>query len=228
MVKFFALIPRAEGVSAQEFHDHWRHPHGSMGRAVPSLRSYVQSHQLHTDVLGEGQAEFEGIAESIFDSVEDGIGFGTEPAYVDHIQPDEPNFVDQSRLEWLYADEEVLVSRPKQEEGASYADVQWLHLDLPVSTKILQFVRRDGDPGWAGSDDAELGRRIGALRHVRDYPSRAAHGDDPPYIGVRELWWPTVSAFEAGVRGDTEAFNELVSRGGDAVTLLVQAERLLR
>lgn len=229
MIQFFALIPRLEGVSSSEFHDHWRHPHGTMGRNIPSLRTYVQSHQIHTDLLGPGQAQFEGIAESTFDTNDDAANFGADPYYVQHIQPDEPNFVDQARLEWLNTEEEVLVSRRCESEGASFPDALWLNLDLPVSIKLLQFVRADGPAEWAGDDDADLGSRIGALRHVRNHPSKAVHGDTPPYIGVRQLWWPTRSAFDAGVSNDREAFDQLVRKGGvNAVTLLAQAERFLR
>jgi hypothetical protein len=228
MIQFFALIPRIEGVSSQEFHDHWRHPHGTMGRMIPTLRSYVQAHQIHIDLLGSDQAQFEGIAESTFDTVKDAMEFGEEPYYKKYIQPDEPNFVDVPRLEWLNTEEEVLVPRARIQDGASYADALWLHLDLPLSIQLLQFIRRDGNPQWAGNDDIELGRRIGALRHVRNYPSKEIHGDKPPYLGVRQLWWPTLSAFEAGVRNDRDAFNQIVKKTGSAVTLLAQAERFLR
>jgi hypothetical protein len=43
---------------------------------------------------------------------------------VRYIQPDEPNFVDQSRVEWLYAEEEVVVSPLKGHAGAFYADAR--------------------------------------------------------------------------------------------------------
>ena len=122
MIHFFALIPRIQGVSSQEFHDHWRHPHGTMGRHSPTLRSYVQAHQIHTDLLGSEQAEFEGIAESTFDTLTDALAFGDEPYYTRHIKPDEPNFVDQSRLLWFNTTEEVLVPRLNEQNGASYAD----------------------------------------------------------------------------------------------------------
>lgn len=228
MIHFFALIPRVKGVSTQEFHDHWRHPHATMGRSILTIRSYVQDHQIHTDLLGPDQAQFEGIAESTFDTVKDAMEFGKEPHYKKYVQPDEPNFVDVPRLEWLNTEEEVLVPRARTEDGASYADSLWLHLDVPVSIKLLQFIRRDGNADWAGRDDIELGSRIGALRHVRNYPSREIHGDNPSYLGVRQLWWPTVSAFEAGVRKDRDAFNQLVKKARSAVTLLAQAERFLR
>lgn len=228
MIQFFALIPRIHGVSPQEFHDHWRHPHGTMGRNIPTLRSYVQAHQIHTDFLGSDQAEFEGIAESTFDTLRDARAFGEEPYYKKYIQPDEPNFVDQRRLQWLNTEEEVLVPRISEREGVSYADALWLHLDLPVAIQLLQFIRPDGNSDWAGSEDVELGRRIGALRHVRNHPTGEIHGEDLSYRGVRQLWWPTRSAFENGVRNDVDAFKHLVSKAGNAVTLLAQAERFLR
>jgi hypothetical protein len=228
MIHFFALIPRIQGVSSQEFHDHWRHPHGTMGRHSPTLRSYVQAHQIHTDLLGSEQAEFEGIAESTFDTLTDALAFGDEPYYTRHIKPDEPNFVDQGRLLWFNTTEEVLVPRLNEENGASYADALWLHLDLSVSIQLLQFIRPDGNPQWAASDDVELGRRIGALRHVRNYPAQGAPDDVASLIGARQLWWPTRSAFEAGAQNDPKAFEQLVARGGNAVTLLAQAERFLR
>lgn len=83
-------------------------------------------------------------------------------------------------------------------------------------------------PAVLGNDDAELGRRIGALRHVRNTASAAVHGDDAAWLGARELWWPTQTAFERGVATDPEAFRELISSGGESVTLLAQAERFLR
>lgn len=227
MIKFFALIARAEAVTSQEFHDHWRHPHGSMGRLIPSQRFYVQSHHLPNDHFGPDQAMYEGIAETGFDTVEDALGFGTEPQYVNHVQPDEPNFVGPG-LEWLYADEEVLQPRYSVQDGASYADANWSHLDRPYSIKVLQFIRRNGNPDWRGTNDAELGRRIGALRHVRNTASAAVHGDDAAWLGARELWWPTFTAFQRGVAADPEAFRELISRAGESVTLLAQAERFLR
>lgn len=228
MIQFFALIPRLPDVSSQEFHDHWRHPHGTMGRMIPTLRSYVQAHQIHTDLLPPEQAEFEGIALSQFDSLKDAVEFGAEPYYTKYIQPDEPNFVDQSRLRWLNTEEEVLVPRATERQGAPYADALWLHLNLPVSIQLLQFVRPNGNRQWAGEEDEALGRRIGALRHVRNYPNREAHGENPSFLGARQLWWPTRSAFEAGVEADREAFSTLVSKSGSAITLLAQSERFLR
>ncbi|EHR61214.1 EthD domain-containing protein [Saccharomonospora cyanea] len=228
MIHFFVLVPRKRGMAPREFHDHWRHPHATVESRVPTLRHYALSHRLHTDRLGPAQSEFDGITEAVFDTVHDAMHFGEEPYYERHVEPDEPVFVDSSRLVWMATEEEVLVPRASEQDGADHADALWLHLDRPVSVKLVQFVRTGGSPDWAGEPDVDLGRRIGALRHVRNRPSRLVHGDEPPFRGVRQLWWPTLSAFEAGVAGGTDAFDELLDRAGDALTLLVQEERYLR
>ncbi|QJT06365.1 EthD domain-containing protein [Streptomyces asoensis] len=227
MIRFFALIARAEGVSSQEFHDHWRHPHGTMGNRIANMRSYVQGHQIHTDLLGQDQASYEGIAITGFDNIQEALAFGNEPQYVEHVQPDEPNFVDQSRLLWLYTTEEVLVGRAKPQDGADYADTLWNDLDHGTSIQLLQFIR-PGNPDWAGEDDAELGRRIGALRHARNPAASEAGDANPDLIGARQLWWPTLTAFQQGVAKDPDAVKQLLAQGGDAHTALVRSERFLR
>lgn len=226
MIRFFSLLPRRDGVTSAEFHDHWRHPHGTMGRLIPGLGDYVQAHQVHTDVLGADQARYEGVAISSFDSAQAAARLLTEPQYLDHVAPDEAAFQDVTGVRFLSTEEEVLVSRPT--DGGHPADAQWNVLERPTSTQLLQFVHTDGRADWAGEDDAELGRRIGAFRHARNHPSTAAHGGEPPFRGVRQLWWPTVSAFHAGVRADPDAFEVLLTRPGRATTLLTVSERFLR
>ena len=104
----------------------------------------------------------------------------------------------------------------------------WSPLDRPYSKCFSSFTA-PGTPDWAGDDDAELGNRIGAFRHVRDHILPETMSDDSTWVGARELWWPTLTAFHTGVAADRAAFDELVSRGGqDALTLLVQSERYLR
>jgi hypothetical protein len=87
---------------------------------------------------------------------------------------------------------EVLVSFPQEADGASREDSLWREHQRPNTTKILHFIGPDGNPDWAGEDDAGLGRRIGAFRHLRSRPagrgrrmiampaSPAGHGGEPP------------------------------------------------
>ena len=124
-------------------------------------------------------------------------------------------------------EEEVLEGRLVEEED-NYADALWLNLDLPTSIVLLQFVEPSGNSDWTKETDHELGKAIGAFRHVRNYPSSEIHGDSPDYIGVRQLWWPTLSAFESGVRKNPEAFKELLEQAGQSFTTLTKVERFLR
>lgn len=186
-----------------------------------------QAHQLDTDRLGPGQDEFDGVAMSSFDSPKDAAALVDEPLFVENIRPDEPLFQDLPRVVFFITDEDVIVSRHAIGTRAP-ADRQWDVLERPTRIHLLQFVHLDGNPDWAGTDDAELGLRIGALRHAVNRPSAEVHGDSPPFLGVRQLWWPTLTAFEDGVDADRAAFDELIARGGHAITMLAVSERFLR
>ena len=84
-VRFFGLIPRLPSLSRAEFHDHYRHPHGTHGLHNPGIQSYVQSHRIDTDFLGDEQRRYDAIAEVVFGSVEDGLGLATADNYLTHL-----------------------------------------------------------------------------------------------------------------------------------------------
>jgi uncharacterized protein (TIGR02118 family) len=224
MIKFFGLIPRRAGISPQEFHDHYRHPHGTLGRMIPTFRAYVQSHQIESVLLGPDQRRFEAVAEVWFDTAADAVGLANDPHYLKYVQPDEPNFVDLENLKWLYVNEEVLVSGPEATGELAEVGLQGFHVERATSVKLMQFI--EGEPTFprTADEDRALGRRLGAARHVRSRPHADIHVSEPPaYSGVQELWWPTVSAFEEGAAAN-EALAEFLAPSG-TITLLAQAER---
>ncbi len=91
----FGCIPRRPDVSVEYFHDHWRHPHGTLGRHISTMRAYVQSHQTHSNLLDEAdQVRFEGCAEIWFDSDEDAKAFPQELIYARDI-------TQMSRSSWI-------------------------------------------------------------------------------------------------------------------------------
>src|SRR3546814_4815654 len=75
--------------------------------------------------------------------------------------------------------------------------------------------------------DKALGDRIGAFRHVHSFAIDAVHKGTSPFIGARELWWPTLSDFERGVAGDRAAFDALLAQAGQHYTMLASAERVI-
>jgi uncharacterized protein (TIGR02118 family) len=228
MIKFFGLIPRRLDISSEEFHDHYRHPHGTLGRQIPTFRDYVQSHQVHTDRLGDGQETFEAVAEVWFDTVSDAMGLADDPHYIEHVQPDEPNFVDMDKLKWLYTTEEVLISAPDvRSVDAAARGLQRFHLERATSIKLMQFRPEGSVVERSADEDADLGARLGAIRHVRCRPQREIHADEPPAFGeVQELWWPTIWEFEQATASG-EALREFMEIAPASVTLLAQAERFL-
>jgi hypothetical protein len=227
-IKMFGCIPRRPDISKQYFHDHWRHPHGTLGRRISTFRGYVQSHQIHSELLGPDQTRFEGCAEVWFDNVSDAATFPSEPIYMRDIIPDEPLFVDMPKLRFAFTHEEVLVSGPDLREKISDGNAAWRTDNRPVSVKLLQFIiEANGDSPWDTNEDALLGRRIGALRHVRCRPVAELHPEGSFVVGIRELWWPTQWDMEHGIAADSIAWQELLNRPARANAFVANAERFI-
>jgi uncharacterized protein (TIGR02118 family) len=225
-VKILAAIPRRKDLSEQEFHDHWRHPHGTLSKKIACLRGYVQSHRIVTELLPDTQMVYDGITELWYDSLQDALHMGSDPAHAKYNVPDEPLFVDMDGLSFTFFEEEVLRSRPdvrSQDDAA----VQWSPTDWSVCVKIIQLVDADGSVDWAGESDLALGDEIGAYRHVRNRPIMSVHGDAPPFIGARELWWPTLTDFRNKVGKAPDAFRSLIGAAGRYHAMLAQSERVI-
>jgi len=226
-VKMFGAIPRAPHLTPEQFHDHYRHPHGTLGRHISLMKGYVQCHQVHSDHLGSDQTRFEACAEVLIDSPQDAINFGQDPIYLRDVIDDEINFVDMPNLRWIFVREEIIVSGPDLREPISKGDAAWRIDNRPLSFKVLQFIEEDGQTPWDQTDDAALGRRIGALRHVRGRPDPIVHPDGAFAIGVRELWWPTKMAMDRGIAGDPDAWKALIGRPARSTTFAGTAERFI-
>src|SRR3546814_13694078 len=98
-------------------------------------------------------------------------------------------------LKFTFFEEDIIRSRPAVDDPDDAA-VQWLPTEWPVSVKILQLVKADGNPAWAGEQDKALSDRIGSFRHVRSYAVYAVYKGTTPFIDRRELCWPTPADFE--------------------------------
>src|SRR3546814_18189468 len=84
---------------------------------------------------------------------------GKDPAHRKYNIPDEPLFVDMDGLKFTFFEEDIIRSRPAVDDPDDAA-VQWSPTEWSVSVKILQLVKADGNPAWAGDQDKALGDRI--------------------------------------------------------------------
>ena len=225
MIKFFGLIPRKPGMPVQHFHDHWRHPHGTLALPTDTFRGYVQSHQFPHAALGADSSVFEGFAEIWFDDLTDAAGFATHPQYVNYVKVDEPNFVDLPRLKWLNTEQDVVVSEPDGGHLGHHGDTIWSHLTAHTSIKLLQFLAVP-DP-LTRQEFSDCAIAAGAVRAVRCNGISAEASQEPAFVVVRELWWPTLSHFEIAFEAHPEALAQLLARPGGTETALVTAERFL-
>lgn len=221
MVKLIELIPPRPDIPVQTFHDHWRHPHGTLAMNSRPVRRYLQNHRIDSPMVGPNGTAYEGVAEVWFDSMEAIEGIARDPFIIEHVFPDEERFVDRANLVVFTASEEVLATAPKG--GPGLYDDDWSDNNRPLAIKLLQFVSTDGTERWDSDDDADLGQRIGALRQVRNRPI----GDSRPFLGMRELWWPTLTSFEQGVARDSDAWRRITTRPASSFLFLAQSERLI-
>lgn len=216
MIKVFALIPRRPDVPVDEFHDHWRHPHGDLALRITTMQGYLQSHRLASPGGGLVDPIYEGIAEVWFEDLATAAGMGEDPNYVEGCHADEPLFIDVDRLAFLMTDQDVLQAGPPVAQDAA-------------GVKLLILLPAGGGEDAVGrsrEQERELGDRLGATRHVLCTPSAEAYADaEPPYGGVRELWWPDRRALEAGRDAEPAAWEALVGSATEA--LLATEHRVL-
>ena len=111
MVKLFALLPRREDLTHDEFVDHWLNHHAPLIRSTPSLARHIVRYEQHVrhrpDALS-GSAGFDGVTEQWFADMDEFVAFMSEPEYGELIAPDEQRFLDMERLEFIITEEPVV------------------------------------------------------------------------------------------------------------------------
>jgi hypothetical protein len=225
--KLFGLAYRKDGITSQQFHDHYRHPHGTLGMLPTTLRHYVQSHRIDHPMVAAAEDSFEAVAELWVDNKRDVESFRSEPSVLRYLIEDEPRFLDLEKGHLIATREEIVMSTPPFGDDIDEADRFWSAYVAPNSIKFMQFISVRGNPDWATGDDAELPLALGALRFARCHAMHSFHGIRLQYLGVRELWWPTLTAFEEGVARAPHAWEALQASAGQAASFLARAERFL-
>jgi len=112
MVKLFAVLRRRQDMSTEEFVAHWRDVHGPLIAGEPTLARHIvryEQHVRHRPEALSGTEDVDGVAVQWFESMDDFVGFVSEPKYAELIAPDERRFLDLDRLEYVICEEPTVV-----------------------------------------------------------------------------------------------------------------------
>ena len=215
--KIFGFLARKPDLSSQEFHDHYRHPHGTMGLSISTLRDYVQSHQVDVELLDESQSRFEIVAELWFDNAEDIRTLRSEPMMKAFHNADEFKFCDMRASKSFIGEEDVVQSGPAF-ESEDEPQARWRHFRRPTSIKLIQYVLQEAQGELAKDEITSLGERLGAYRQVLWHPAPDGQASldvrrtEPEFSEVREFWWPTLTELRRSVESDRAAWDMLTRR----------------
>jgi uncharacterized protein (TIGR02118 family) len=108
VVKLVCFLKRKEGLSLEEFHDHWLNRHAPLIASTEPFASLVKRYEQHRRVAEPawmGTAGFDGITIQWFDSTADVEAFVTAPEYASVLAPDEASFLDTDALVWMVTEE---------------------------------------------------------------------------------------------------------------------------
>src|SRR3546814_7952632 len=86
--------------------------------------SDLQSHRIVSPLLPDTQLAYDGITELWYDSLDDALNMGKDPAHRKYNIPDEPLFVDMDGLKFTFFEEDIIRSRPAVDDPDDAA-VQW-------------------------------------------------------------------------------------------------------
>lgn len=97
MVKFFFILRRKPGVSAEEFRCYWKETHGPIVARLPGLVRYFQHHvaSVPRPEYAQEDAPIDGIVETWWESPEALQHVQTTPE-LQAVIADEPNFMGHS------------------------------------------------------------------------------------------------------------------------------------
>lgn len=106
-MKLFAFVKRKEGMSREEFLDHWHHHHGPLIRDTPGLGDQTLSYVQHP-TAPEDRSGWDGVAVQEFASWDAFLEMlGGESGEL--MRADEANFLDPSSIKVVFTDHEVVV-----------------------------------------------------------------------------------------------------------------------
>jgi uncharacterized protein (TIGR02118 family) len=108
LIKGVWQLKRKDGMALDEFRKYWIEVHGTLGRKLPGLRRYVQSHLIDEAYL-YAEPRYDGVAQLWFDGPDAMRAAFSSPAGLE-LGADGPKFIDVAALTHFVAQEHVQVA----------------------------------------------------------------------------------------------------------------------
>jgi uncharacterized protein (TIGR02118 family) len=109
MIHLFAYVKAKQGMSREDFRDHWKNTHGPLVAAIPEDQRhtayYAQYVRLDSDYDRPGAPDFDGVALQSFETFDDFKAFVAAPAVAEQLGPDGPKFMDLEKSVWILTDD---------------------------------------------------------------------------------------------------------------------------
>ncbi|MCU1496264.1 MAG: Ethyl tert-butyl ether degradation EthD [Acidimicrobiales bacterium] len=109
-MKLFAFVKRKEGMSREDFLDHWHNSHGPLIRDTPGLGDRTISYTQHP-ALPQDRSGWDGVAVQEFAGWDDFLAMLDGEAG-EAMRADEANFLDPSSIKVVFTGEPVVVIEP--------------------------------------------------------------------------------------------------------------------
>jgi uncharacterized protein (TIGR02118 family) len=107
MVKLVYCITKKATLTDAEFFDYWKNVHGPIGARIPRLRKLTQSHRW---AVAGFRADYDGVAELWFDSLED-LQAARQSPESKASSEDEVNFIDHSKVALFVSEEHNILDK---------------------------------------------------------------------------------------------------------------------
>lgn len=130
MIRVFVCIKKLAHMSDEQFHAHWRHPHGTLTRRMKQLRGYVQSHGIGAvpTVPGLSPTPYLGVPMIWLDGLADLAAMTADPEFIP-LREDALLLYDQQDVVWLVT---------REIEGGDAADREWDRMDCVNALLLLR------------------------------------------------------------------------------------------
>jgi uncharacterized protein (TIGR02118 family) len=200
MIVRMGLLTRKQGLSHEDFRDHWRNVHGPLVASLPGLRRYHQNHVVDSRQLAidhaRGNWAIDGISELWFDSIDDMYRAISSEAYRDVAQ-DHERFVGETGL--ITAEQNIVV--PVEATRGP------LIKRMSILTRKPGLTAEQFKAEWWGFHAEAVKKFPNLMGYTQNFVTERSIGlgkpasyESLPIDGMVELWFRSIADIEAAFR----------------------------